>query len=381
MPSNNLASRRSTDLVPTRPAATRTIDAMTFRLDAQHSVHPARRPASGAGGFYVLGALLIVMLTATAGCGWRATSPVCLAGAHLDALDRCRAQRAPVHRIPFRAGVETKVMQAYHGYRTHKKDLAYSIDFKCEPGTPIVASRTGVVWHTREDSNTGCDDPSCVDDGNFVILDHGDGTFSEYHHLQQFGALVETGETVCAGQVIGLCGNTGYSSGPHLHFAVTDTSHRTVPARFHRDQGAAFPFVVPEQTYTSKNEMQTTCRAVEPSELPEHAFAHQGIVLDQGIPLVVERGGPPHRLSGRYFGPHPNVAVHRKPVDGGEWVDECIPVGANGRFSASLRWPKPGDGKKSKKGIDAGYYWFMITAGNAECLSPGWAWSYKVRVD
>lgn len=49
---------------------------------------------------------------------------------------------------------------------------------------------------------------------------HEDGTFGEYSHLLHLGTLVEKGDIVEQNQEIGFSGNTGYSSGPHLHFAV-----------------------------------------------------------------------------------------------------------------------------------------------------------------
>ena len=264
-------------------------------------------------------------------------------------------------------------MQAYHGFRTHKKDLAYSVDFRCKPGTPVVASRSGIVWATREDSNRGCDDPSCVDEGNYVVLDHGNGTFSEYHHLQQYGALVEPGEQVCRGQLIGLCGNTGFSSGPHLHFALTDVTHRTIPTRFSSLGKSRFPYVVPEKEYESNNRLDAPCRKTNYSRMPTDAFVHHGIQLDRSLPLVIERGATQSKLSGRYYGDHAKVSVHRKHTKGGEWIDECVEVGDDGRFEASLHWPE--------EKLDSGFYWFMMTGADTECLSPGWAWSYKLRVD
>jgi murein DD-endopeptidase MepM/ murein hydrolase activator NlpD len=250
--------------------------------------------------------------------------------------------------------------------------MAFAVDYRCKPGTPVVASRRGIVWATREDSNSGCDDPSCIDDGNYVVIDHGDGTFSEYHHLQQFGAIAEVGEQVCRGELIGLCGNTGYSTGPHLHFALSDITHRTVPARISPAGGGRFPFAIPERTYRSKNERQSTCRKTDYSTLPTDAFAHQGIILDERLPMVIRPGQTRSKLSGTYWGDHPNIALHRKSSADGEWTDECLAVQEDGRFRAEIQWP---DQK-----TDSGFYWFMVTGADEECLSPGWAWSYKLQV-
>lgn len=318
-----------------------------------------------------LGVALLVTAALSACSSWT-TTPVCLAGAKLGGTGACKAQRAPLHRIPFRAGVETEVLQAYHGYRTHKKDLAFSVDYSCSPGTPVVASRSGKVWAIRENSDEGCNDPSCIDEGNYVVVDHGDGTFSEYHHLQLFGALVEPGDQVCRGEIVGLCGNTGYTSGPHLHFAVTDVSRRTVPSRTSPRPRERYPYPVPETTYTSRNDRDAPCPSTEYSRLPRDAFAHEGIILQKQLPMVVRRGRTESRIVGHYRGDNPKVALHRKHTESGEWIDECVPVDDDGRFAARVRWPKDR--------FDAGFHWLMLTGADEDCHSPGWAWSYKLRV-
>ena len=263
-------------------------------------------------------------------------------------------------------------MQGYHGYVSHKEDLAYSYDFRCEEGTPVAASRGGRVWAVREDSDKGCDSRACVDDANYIIIDHGDGTFSEYYHLRQYGAIVEEGEKVCRGQVIGLCGSTGYSSGPHLHFALTDATRHTIPVQFREAQQTGFGFGVPETTYVSENARDTSCGDTRYSRLSRDAFAHHGIVVDQKLPIVLTDPEEIIRVSGTYYGSHPNVAIHRKPLDGTSWIDECVPVEDDGDFSARMSWPE--------KRFPDGAYWFMITGADAECYSPGWAWSYKLYV-
>ena len=162
----------------------------------------------------------VVLFVVLAGCARHPDSPICLAGAHFGDDNLCHAQRAPVHRIPFPAGYKTKVTQGFHGAETHGNAEAFAVDLLCEEGDPVTASHSGKVWSIKEDSNHGCADPICQNDANYVILDHGDGTFSHYHHLRYLGALVKPGDDVCAGQIIGICGTTGYSGGPHLHFVL-----------------------------------------------------------------------------------------------------------------------------------------------------------------
>ncbi len=333
--------------------------------------HSTARFAASTGPLRHLG--LVVWLVVLSGCTGFGSTPVCMAGARLGPRGHCRSQRAPLHHIPFREGFKTKVMQGFDGYLSHKEDLAFSIDFRCPLGTPVTASRDGRVWAVREDSNKGCGDPSCVNDANYVILDHGDGTYSEYYHLRELGALVEPGDQVCAGQVIGLSGNTGFSTGPHLHFALTDVTRHTVPVRLYEAINEHnFGFIVPETTYVSQNRLHAVCAPTSYSTLPYEAFAQQGIMLSTHLPIVVEHPDRAVTVEGVYHGDHPNVAIHRKRVDGGSWIDECLPVDADGSFAARIKWPH--------ERFKPGAYWFMITGADKDCLSPGWAWSYKVQV-
>lgn len=58
--------------------------------------------------------------------------------------------------------------------------------------------------------------------GNVVVIDHGNGEFSHLAHLKKDSVMVKVGDTVEKGDVVGLCGNSGSSSEPHLHFQVSD---------------------------------------------------------------------------------------------------------------------------------------------------------------
>lgn len=100
----------------------------------------------------------------------------------------------------------------------------YAIDFLMPEGTPVLAAREGTVLSVRDtcpDVNcpwSGSETPDCC--GNNVIIGHEDGTRARYWHLQPGGVLVEPGETLEQGDVLGLSGNTGISITPHLHFSV-----------------------------------------------------------------------------------------------------------------------------------------------------------------
>lgn len=81
-----------------------------------------------------------------------------------------------------------------------------AIDLAAPQGTPIMATNDGIVVLSDE----------LYLAGNSIYIDHGMGLFSQYGHL--FELHVETGDEVKQGDIIGLVGSTGFSTGPHLHF-------------------------------------------------------------------------------------------------------------------------------------------------------------------
>jgi murein DD-endopeptidase MepM/ murein hydrolase activator NlpD len=110
---------------------------------------------------------------------------------------------------PFIQPVEGRLSTSY-GF-TRYINGAYSgrhnaIDLAAPTGTPIKATNAGKVVLAEELYLTG----------NAIYIDHGMGLFSQYAHMSQLH--VKSGDTVEAGQVIGLVGTTGFSTGPHLHF-------------------------------------------------------------------------------------------------------------------------------------------------------------------
>lgn len=93
--------------------------------------------------------------------------------------------------------------------RAGSEDEAHpGLDIAVPIGTPIRASGGGVVRETGEDPEYG----------RFILLEHPDGFESLYGHASRI--LITVGDSVNAGQVVGLSGSTGRSTGPHLHFEV-----------------------------------------------------------------------------------------------------------------------------------------------------------------
>lgn len=131
------------------------------------------------------------------------------------------AQQTSPYVLPFAVGTRFRVGQGNCSAenRTHRPDgpFRFAYDFNMAIGTDVAAARGGTVLETEERFVDGNRTPG---EENFVLITHSDGTVGRYFHLTQHGAAVQPGETILAGQLIGHSGDTGNSSGPHLHVDV-----------------------------------------------------------------------------------------------------------------------------------------------------------------
>lgn len=123
---------------------------------------------------------------------------------------------------PFAAGKEFRISQAFNGKFSHQDaQNRYAVDFVMPVGTPVTAARSGVVMELANDYVAGGTETKAYQSrANSIRILHADGSMAVYAHLQLEMAQVHTGMQVKAGQLIAYSGNTGYSTGPHLHFAV-----------------------------------------------------------------------------------------------------------------------------------------------------------------
>jgi hypothetical protein len=146
-------------------------------------------------------------------------------------------------RLPFDGA--WGVLQGTSSDGTHSGYAAYALDFV--PAEPDAASLTRAVFRKRKRlsdhpcygrpvlapaagrvtwANDGARELPPFrstrkhEAGNFVIIEHQPGEYSEFRHLQRGSLTVKVGDTVTAGQIIGRCGNSGGAVTPHLHFAV-----------------------------------------------------------------------------------------------------------------------------------------------------------------
>ena len=113
------------------------------------------------------------------------------------------------------------VVTCKYGMRTHPITGVYKlhtgIDLRAYSGTKVFAAKAGTVITSA--SSTAY--------GNYIVINHGGGEATLYAHLSK--RQVSVGKTVKAGQQIGLSGNTGYSTAPHLHFEIIVNGEYTDP--------------------------------------------------------------------------------------------------------------------------------------------------------
>ncbi|MEU7730626.1 M23 family metallopeptidase [Streptomyces sp. NPDC040724] len=106
-------------------------------------------------------------------------------------------------------------------------------DFAVPVGTPVKSAAAGTV--VKAGPNGGGDGPAY---GNAIVIKHANNTYSQYAHLSKI--QVKIGQKVAASQRIALSGNTGNSSGPHLHFEIRTTPNygsAVNPVAFLRNAG------------------------------------------------------------------------------------------------------------------------------------------------
>ena len=152
-------------------------------------------------------------------------SQIDLSGSQLSALENVLLSRQLGQEIhPEGRPVSTGYISSGFGERvdpfTGGEEFHEGIDFAAPQGTAIRAVAAGVVTWAGPRGGFG----------NMVQIDHGNGYATRYGHA--YRVLVHVGETVQRGDVIGLVGSTGRSTGPHVHFEVLKDGREVNPAGF-----------------------------------------------------------------------------------------------------------------------------------------------------
>ena len=148
-----------------------------------------------------------------------------------------RQMSAQINNVPSESGflwplaANINALSSLYGSRpdpfTGRPDNHTGIDIPASRGTPIYASKSGVVITSVY--GTG----SAWSYGNYVVVSHSDGTSTLYAHMSS--RAVSQGQTVNQGDVVGYVGTTGNSTGNHLHFEIRVNGSRVDPLNYFKD--------------------------------------------------------------------------------------------------------------------------------------------------
>jgi murein DD-endopeptidase MepM/ murein hydrolase activator NlpD len=143
------------------------------------------------------------------------------------------------YRLPFERHKTFWLFQGPDGALSHKGQFAW--DFPMPLGTPVCAARAGTVIEVVDEFGEGGGDEKFGPLANRILILHEDGTIGAYFHLLRGGMRTKFGDRVETGAVIGTSGNSGRSTGPHLHFEVyrklEPGCRETLPVRFRTADG------------------------------------------------------------------------------------------------------------------------------------------------
>jgi murein DD-endopeptidase MepM/ murein hydrolase activator NlpD len=133
-----------------------------------------------------------------------------------------KAEISPyTYALPVASNATADISQGFNGEFSHNTaDHEYAVDIAMPIGTAIHAARAGVVMMVKDDYHMGGTNAFFLDKANRIAVLHSDGSIALYAHILLGAAKVKAGDSVNSGDILALSGSSGYSSGPHLHFAI-----------------------------------------------------------------------------------------------------------------------------------------------------------------
>lgn len=169
------------------------------------------------------------------------------------------AQETSPYILPYEVGRSFEVWKT----TSHGGTQYYSVDFRMPIGTPVIASRSGEVVNLEMSFQEG---DRVFGHENLIWIRHVDGTIARYYHLAPNSTRVANGDEVDQGQVIALSGDTGNSTGPHLHFDVTQCLTGLTPGDINTlPCGQTLPL-------SFKNTLKHTCGLKAGKDYPAFAY-------------------------------------------------------------------------------------------------------------
>lgn len=169
---------------------------------------------------------------------------------NLGDINKVEYDTAYQYDLPYLKGERFRVFQGYNGALSHQNENA--LDFGMPEGTEIAAAREGIVIKVVENNTESCPQEECKKFNNYITVYHSDGTMAEYTHIKYNGSTVEVGDRIKKGDLIGYSGNTGWSSGPHLHFICFLPGlekRRSIRTRFKIDDGSKAEYLEEKVIY------------------------------------------------------------------------------------------------------------------------------------
>jgi hypothetical protein len=204
---------------------------LTHHLELLGGASPAREPATPAHLSYTVAPVTLLHKVHTIGPplrgkGWVVINGCCGAGgAHRSTGLAINGDIYYAQRFAIDWLLLDKEGRLMHGDVANVHNYtAYDSDVLAVADATVVSTRSDLT-----DQIPGVmPDPKTINignvDGNHIVLDLGDGVFAFYAHLQKNSVLVSPGDHVKRGQLLGKLGNTGNTSGPHLHFHLMEGS-------------------------------------------------------------------------------------------------------------------------------------------------------------
>jgi len=146
---------------------------------------------------------------------------------------------------PVPAGRSFRITQAFNGKFSHSGSYnQYAVDIAMPLGTDVLAARAGIIFQRITDYVLNGQTEEIKRKSNVLRIMHSDGSIAIYAHLQFRSMNFYVGDVVKAGQVIGKSGNTGFSTGPHLHFGIHSNIRmvmKSIPFQFFIDGHSVTP--------------------------------------------------------------------------------------------------------------------------------------------
>ena len=149
-----------------------------------------------------------------------------------------------IYAWPLRESRRSRISQTFGGTTHDEAFSKFAIDIAVKEGTPVVAARSGVVVFLEDRFfESGLNRADFRDKANHVRILHDDGSMATYAHLAPDSVNLVPGQRVAVGDEIGRSGNTGFSSGPHLHFAILVNRDMKIVSIPFRMDGVKLPVV------------------------------------------------------------------------------------------------------------------------------------------